>query len=68
VFARVVADALQVLGVPPENDPQSLLAGDFQVYDTAHFSAENQPARADEPSIRVRRLTSPLKRERRFCI
>ncbi len=49
VFARVVADALQVLGVPPENDPQSLLAGDFQVYDTAHFSAENQPARADEP-------------------
>jgi len=49
VFARVVADALQVLGVPPENDPQSLLAGDFQVYDTANFSAENQPARADEP-------------------
>jgi cell division protein FtsI/penicillin-binding protein 2 len=49
VFARVVGDALQVLGVPPENDPQSLLAGDFQVYDIANFSAENQPARADEP-------------------
>src|SRR5882724_4806331 len=49
VFARVVADALQVLGVPPENDPQSLLAGDFQVYDTANLSAENEPARADEP-------------------
>jgi hypothetical protein len=49
VFARVVADALQVLGVPPENDPQSLLAGDFQVYDTAKFAAENQPARADDP-------------------
>jgi len=49
VFARVVADALHVLGVQPENDPQSLLAGDFQVYDTADFAAENQPARADEP-------------------
>jgi cell division protein FtsI/penicillin-binding protein 2 len=48
VFARVVADALQVLGVPLENDPQSLLAGDFQVYDTANFAAQNQPARADE--------------------
>jgi cell division protein FtsI/penicillin-binding protein 2 len=49
VFARVVADALQVLGVPRENDPQSLLAGDFHVYDTANFSAENEPGRADEP-------------------
>lgn len=49
VFARVVADALQVLGVPPENDPQSLLAGDFQVYDTANFAAQNQPAPKDEP-------------------
>ncbi len=49
VFARVVGDALRVLGVQPENDPQSVLAGDFQVYDTADFAAENQPARADEP-------------------
>ncbi len=49
VFARVVADALHVLGVQPENDPQSLLAGDFQVYDTADFAADSQPARADEP-------------------
>ncbi len=48
VFARVVSDALHVLGVPPENDPQSLLAGDVQVYDTAGFAAENQPAQADE--------------------
>jgi cell division protein FtsI/penicillin-binding protein 2 len=48
VFARVVSDALHVLGVPPENDPQSLLAGDVQVYDTANFVAENQPARTAE--------------------
>jgi hypothetical protein len=37
-----------VLGVPPENDPQSQLAGDFQVYDLADFVAENQPSRADQ--------------------
>jgi hypothetical protein len=49
VFARVVADTLRVLGVQPENDPQSLLAGDFQVYDIADFAPENQPGRADEP-------------------
>ncbi|HJZ68046.1 MAG TPA: penicillin-binding protein, partial [Blastocatellia bacterium] len=47
VFARVVADALHALGVPPENDPQSLISGDFQVYDTADFIAENQPPRAN---------------------
>ncbi|HKY05793.1 MAG TPA: penicillin-binding protein, partial [Blastocatellia bacterium] len=34
VFARVVADALHILGVPPEDDPRSnLVAGDFRVYD-----------------------------------
>ena len=48
VFARVVSDALHVLGVPPENDPQSQLAGDFQVYDLKDFVAENQPSRADQ--------------------
>lgn len=48
VFARVVADALHALGVPPENDPQSLVAGDFQVYDTADFIAENLRPRTDE--------------------
>jgi membrane peptidoglycan carboxypeptidase len=42
VFARVVADALRILGVPTENDPQSLLAGDLQVYNTAEFAAETQ--------------------------
>ena len=50
VFARVVSDALRVLGVPTENDPQSMLAGDFQVYDTAGFAAENQPAHSEEVS------------------
>lgn len=50
VFARVVSDALRVLGVPPENDPQSMLAGDFQVYNTAGFVAENPPAQAEETS------------------
>jgi cell division protein FtsI (penicillin-binding protein 3) len=48
VFARVVSDALHVLGVPPENDPQSLVAGDFQIYDLAGFVAENQPQGADQ--------------------
>ncbi len=48
VFARVVADALHVLGVPPENDPQSLLAGDLKVYNNADFAAESKPALADE--------------------
>jgi len=49
VFARVVSDALHVLGVPPENDPQSLIAGDFQTYDLAGFVAENQQAGAEQP-------------------
>lgn len=34
VFARVVADALHILGVPPEDDPKAnLVAGDFRLYD-----------------------------------
>jgi len=49
VFARVVADALRVLGVQPEDDPQSLLAGGSQVYDIAEFAAEKQPPPLDEP-------------------
>ena len=48
LFARVVADALRVLGVQPENDPQSLLAGDFKVYDIKEFTAETQPSRSEE--------------------
>lgn len=52
VFARVVSDALHLLGVPPENDPRSLLAGDFQVYATAEFVAGNQPPRVEEADSR----------------
>lgn len=49
VFARVVSDALHTLGVQPENDPQSLLAGgDLQVYETAEFAAEAQASRPVE--------------------
>ena len=49
VFARVVSDALHTLGVQPENDPQSLLAGgDLQVYETAEFAAEAQASRPIE--------------------
>jgi cell division protein FtsI/penicillin-binding protein 2 len=50
VFAQVVADALHVLGVQPEDNPQSLLAGDFQDYGTADFAADSRPARAEEPA------------------
>jgi membrane peptidoglycan carboxypeptidase len=50
VFARVVADALRLLGVQPEDDPQSLLAGGSQVYDVGDFVAENQPVPAEAPA------------------
>ena len=33
VFARVVADALRVLGVAPEGDPHSMLADDVHTYE-----------------------------------
>jgi hypothetical protein len=54
-----VSDALHTLGVQPENDPQSLLAGgDLQVYETAEFAAEAQasrPVEADDsrPALEV---------------
>jgi membrane peptidoglycan carboxypeptidase len=51
VFARVVADALHILGVPPEDDPQSLLAGDLQVYRFAEFSAETQTSAPSDESV-----------------
>ena len=54
VFARVVADALHVLGVPPEDNPQSLLAGDLQVYKFAEFSAETQTAATSDESVDTR--------------
>ncbi len=56
VFARVVADALHILGVPPEDDPRSnLVAGDFRVYDlpssvTDSYVAQSADAR---PSLDV---------------
>ncbi|HYP26305.1 MAG TPA: penicillin-binding protein [Blastocatellia bacterium] len=55
VFARVVADALHILGVPPEEDPQSTLtAGDFQVYDMPRAVIENlTPAIAREDDSRT---------------
>ncbi|HLG14146.1 MAG TPA: penicillin-binding protein [Blastocatellia bacterium] len=34
VFARIVSDALHILGVPAEDDPQAeLIAGDYETYD-----------------------------------
>jgi cell division protein FtsI/penicillin-binding protein 2 len=58
VFARVVSDALHTLGVQPENNPQSMLAGDLQVYETTEFGAENQAAAVSQtddslPSLEV---------------
>jgi len=50
VFARVVADALHVLGVPPDNDPQSLIAGDVQVYNTGDFELEKPAPPAEQPA------------------
>ncbi|HXG94243.1 MAG TPA: penicillin-binding protein [Blastocatellia bacterium] len=60
VFARVVADTLHALGVPPENDPQSTtVASDSHVYDMPEVVIENdsairaqaiQPAIADTPA------------------
>jgi cell division protein FtsI (penicillin-binding protein 3) len=44
VFAQVVAEALQVLGVDPENDVQSeMVAGDFRTYDTPRETVESGP-------------------------
>jgi cell division protein FtsI (penicillin-binding protein 3) len=48
VFARVVSDTLRALGVPPEDDPQSLLASDFQVYDLRDLLKESKPSTSEE--------------------
>ncbi|HWN98815.1 MAG TPA: penicillin-binding protein [Blastocatellia bacterium] len=50
VFARVVADALRVLGIAPEGDPHSMLASDVQVYDMPDVVADAAPS----ASARVR--------------
>ena len=47
VFARVVSETLRALGVPPEDDPQSLLASDFQVYDLHDLLKENKRSTGD---------------------
>ncbi|HEX8185724.1 MAG TPA: penicillin-binding protein [Blastocatellia bacterium] len=47
VFARVVSDTLRALGVPPEDDPQSLLASDFQIYDLPDSLKDNRPSSDD---------------------
>ena len=44
VFARVVSDTLRALGVPPEDDPQPMLASDIQIYDLPDFVKESKPS------------------------
>jgi cell division protein FtsI/penicillin-binding protein 2 len=44
VFARVVADALRVLGVAPEGDPHSMLAADAHTYELPDMVAVAAPA------------------------
>lgn len=43
VFARVVADALRVLGVAPEGDPHSMLADDVHTYDLPDMVTDAVP-------------------------
>jgi cell division protein FtsI/penicillin-binding protein 2 len=54
VFAQVVADTLQILGVQPENDPQSgLVADDLLVYDVPRSAiGGGQEASAEEADAR----------------
>ena len=55
VFARVVADALRVLGVAPDGDPNSMLAADAHTYQLPDLVADAAPAAsgATEASRRV---------------
>lgn len=43
VFARVVADALRVLGVAPDGDPNSMLAADAHTYQLPDLVADAAP-------------------------
>lgn len=53
VFARVVADALQVLGVAPDGDPNSMLAADVHTYQLPDLVADAAPrAREDDGDSR----------------
>jgi cell division protein FtsI/penicillin-binding protein 2 len=49
VFAQVVADTLQILGVPPEDDPGAgLKAEDFHVYDIPRTVIEGSSPSSEE--------------------
>ena len=52
VFARVVADILHVLGVPPEDQPQEhLVAADFRIYDVPMSVFERRSGVVGETTI-----------------
>jgi cell division protein FtsI/penicillin-binding protein 2 len=52
VFARVVADILHVLGVPPEDQPQEhLVAADFRIYDVPMSVFQSRPGIAGETTV-----------------
>jgi hypothetical protein len=58
VFARVVADALRVLGVAPEGDPHSMLADDVHTYNLPDMVADAVPPASESeedprPSIDI---------------
>ena len=67
VFAQVVADSLQILGVPPEDDPGSrLTAGDFHTYDIPRTVIEGSSPSSEEatdsrPALDVAAVTNELK-------
>jgi cell division protein FtsI (penicillin-binding protein 3) len=48
VFARVVSDTLRALGVPPDDDPESLLASDLQTYKLPDLIKEGNPIDDDK--------------------
>ncbi|HET9531700.1 MAG TPA: penicillin-binding protein [Blastocatellia bacterium] len=53
VFARVVADALHILGVPPEDDPGAdLVAGDFHSFQFAPTAFERDAVAEEETDSR----------------
>lgn len=49
LFARVVADALQALGVQPEEDPKAMIAGEYKVYDIPPVVVENDTVAQSQP-------------------
>ena len=67
VFAQVVADTLQILGVPPEDDPGSgLTASDFHVYDIPRAVIEGGSPSSEEetdsrPALDVAAATNESK-------